>query len=58
MTVYDPLLARYNLCVLPIIVEIEISVLRGQRVNRLAGERETLMAQLDAWKRRDNASGA
>ena len=39
-------------------VEIEIGVLRGQCLNRRIGERDTLVAEIDAWKRQRNASGA
>src|ERR1017187_5842803 len=39
-------------------VEIEIGVLRGQCLDRRIGERETLVAQIKAWERNRNASGA
>lgn len=39
-------------------VEIEIGVLRGQCLDRRIGERDTLVAEIDAWKRQRNASGA
>jgi hypothetical protein len=39
-------------------VEIEIGVLRGQCLDRRIGEREMLIAEIDAWQRRRNASGA
>ena len=39
-------------------VEIEIGVLRGQCLNRRIGERDTLVAEINAWKRQRNASGA
>ena len=39
-------------------VEIEIGVLRGQCLNRRISERDTLVAEIDAWKRKRNASGA
>ena len=39
-------------------VEIEIGVLRGQCLDRRIGEREVLIAEIDAWQRRRNASGA
>ena len=39
-------------------VEIEIGVLRGQCLNRRIGERDTLVSEIDAWKRQRNASGA
>jgi transposase len=38
-------------------VEIEIGVLRGQCLDRRIGERETLIAEIEAWQRRRNASG-
>jgi len=38
-------------------VEIEIGVLRGQCLNRRIGDRETLVAEINAWKRQRNASG-
>jgi transposase len=38
-------------------VEIEIGVLRGQCLNRRIGERETLIAEVEAWQRQRNASG-
>ena len=39
-------------------VEIEIGVLRGQCLDRRIGERETLTAEIEAWQRQRNASGA
>ncbi|MFL5283950.1 MAG: IS630 family transposase [Rhodopila sp.] len=39
-------------------VEIEIGVLRGQCLNRRIGERETLVAEVDAWQRQRNDAGA
>jgi hypothetical protein len=39
-------------------VEIEIGVLRGRCLNRRIGERATLVAKIEAWKRQRNASGA
>jgi DDE superfamily endonuclease len=39
-------------------VEIEIGVLRGQCLARRIGDRETLVTEIDAWKRQRNASGA
>jgi len=39
-------------------VEIEIGVLRGQCLDRRIGERETLVAEIAAWQRQRNASGA
>jgi hypothetical protein len=39
-------------------VEIEIGVLRGQCLDRRIGERETLIAEIEAWLRQRNASGA
>jgi hypothetical protein len=39
-------------------VEIEIGVLRGQCLDRRIGERETLVADVEAWQQRRNASGA
>ena len=39
-------------------VEIAIGVLRGQCLNHRIGERETLIAEIDARKRPGNASGA
>ncbi|HTB45511.1 MAG TPA: IS630 family transposase [Acetobacteraceae bacterium] len=38
-------------------VEIEIGVLRGQCLDRRIGERETLIAEIEAWQRQRNASG-
>jgi hypothetical protein len=38
--------------------EIEIGVLRGQCLDRRIGERETLIAEIEAWQRQRNASGA
>ncbi|MGH7340515.1 MAG: IS630 family transposase, partial [Candidatus Rokuibacteriota bacterium] len=39
-------------------VEIEIGVLRGQCLDRRIAERETLIAEIAAWERLRNASGA
>ena len=39
-------------------VEIEIGVLRGQCLNRRIGELETLVTEIDAWKRQRNATAA
>ena len=39
-------------------VEIEIGVLRGQRVDRRTETRHQLVCEIAAWKRRRNASGA
>ena len=39
-------------------VEIEIGVLRGQCLHRRIGEREVLDAEIEAWQRQRNASGA
>ena len=39
-------------------VEIEIGELRGQCLNRRIGERETLVAEVNAWQHQRNASGA
>lgn len=39
-------------------VEIEIGVLRGQCLDRRIGEREVLIAEVEAWQRQRNASGA
>src|ERR1700694_616061 len=39
-------------------VEIEISVLRGQCLDRRIGERDRLIAEIAAWERQRNASGA
>jgi len=39
-------------------VEIEIGVLRGQCLDRRIGAREVLVAEIEAWERRRNASGA
>jgi hypothetical protein len=39
-------------------VEIEIGVLPGQCLNRRIGDRKTLVAGINAWKRRRNAAGA
>jgi transposase len=39
-------------------VEIEIGVLRGQCLDRRIGEREVLVAEVNAWQRQRNASGA
>jgi transposase len=39
-------------------VEIEIGVLRAQCLDRRIGEREVLDAEIEAWQRQRNASGA
>ncbi len=39
-------------------VEIEIGVLRGQCLDRRIGERDVLNAEIEAWQRQRNASGA
>ena len=39
-------------------VEIEIGVLRGQCLNRWIGERKTLVAEINTWKRKRNAADA
>ena len=39
-------------------VEIEIGVLREQCLDRRIGERDVLVAEIDAWQRPRNASGA
>jgi transposase len=39
-------------------VEIEIGVLRGQCLDRRIGERDRLVAEVAAWQRQRNASGA
>jgi hypothetical protein len=39
-------------------VEIEIGVLRGQCLDRRIGTREVLVAEIEAWERQRNASGA
>jgi transposase len=39
-------------------VEIEIGVLRGQCLDRRIGERDVLNADVEAWQRQRNASGA
>ena len=39
-------------------VEIEIGVLRGQCLDRRIGERDALIAEIEAWQRQRNASGA
>lgn len=39
-------------------VEIEIGVLRGQCLDRRIGERDVLAAEIKAWQRQRNASGA
>ena len=39
-------------------VEIEIGVLRGQCLDRRIGERDVLVAEIEAWQRQRNASGA
>jgi hypothetical protein len=38
--------------------EIEISVLHGQCLDRRIGERDVLKAEIKAWERQRNASGA
>jgi DDE superfamily endonuclease len=38
--------------------EIEISVLNGQCLDRRIGERDVLSAEIEAWERQRNASGA
>lgn len=38
--------------------EIEIGVLRGQCLDRRIGERDVLVAEIEAWQRQRNASGA
>jgi hypothetical protein len=38
--------------------EIEISVLHGQCLDRRIGARDVLNAEIDAWERQRNASGA
>ena len=40
------------------IVEMEIGVLRGQCLDRRIGERGVLVAEIEAWQRQRNASGA
>ena len=39
-------------------VEIEIGVLRGQCLNRRIGERQTLLAEINAWKQQRNDASA
>jgi hypothetical protein len=39
-------------------VEIEIGVLRGQCLDRRIADRELLHAEVQAWQRQRNASGA
>jgi len=39
-------------------VEIEIGVLRGQCLDRRIGERDALVAEIAAWQKQRNASGA
>ena len=39
-------------------MEIEISVLRGQCLDRRIGAREVLVSEIEAWQRQRNASGA
>jgi transposase len=39
-------------------VEIEIGVLRGQCLDRRIGERQRLVAEIDAWEQQRNAAGA
>jgi len=39
-------------------VEIEIGVLRGQCLDRRIGERDALIAEIAAWQKQRNASGA
>jgi transposase len=38
-------------------VEVEIGVLRGQCLDRRIGEREILIAEIEAWQRQRNTSG-
>lgn len=38
-------------------VEIEIDVPRGQCLDRRIGERDTLIAEIDAWQQHRNQSG-
>jgi hypothetical protein len=39
-------------------VEIEIGVLRGQCLDRRIAQRDVLVAEIEAWQRQRNASGA
>ena len=39
-------------------VEIEIGVLRGQRLGRRIGERKQLVSQIAAWEKQRNAAKA
>jgi hypothetical protein len=39
-------------------VEMEIGVLRGQCLDRRIGEREVLIAEIEAWQRQRNARSA
>ena len=39
-------------------VEIEIGVLRGQCLDRRISAREVLVAEIEAWERQRNSSGA
>jgi len=39
-------------------MEIEIGVLRGQCLDRRIGERDVLVAEIAAWQKQRNASGA
>jgi hypothetical protein len=39
-------------------VDIEIGVLRGQCLDRRIGTREVLVAEIEAWERQRNSSGA
>ena len=39
-------------------VEIEIGVLHGECLDCRTGEREVLIAEIEAWQRQRNASGA
>ena len=39
-------------------VEIEIGVLRDQCLDRRIGERQVLIAEIEAWQRQRNASSA
>ena len=39
-------------------VEIEIGVLRGECLDRRIGERERLVAEIAAWEKQRNESGA
>jgi hypothetical protein len=39
-------------------VEIESGVLRGQCLDRCIGERDGLVAEIEAWERQRNTAGA